>query len=791
MTCRLSSIVPRVSRVRPQRIIGLIVLVLLVAVYMLPAHAQTRTSGAVLEGTVVAATSGEPLEGVRLLIVGGRHQVLTDQGGRYRITGLPPGAVTVTVRRTGYLPVRETLETPAGGTVNRSFELEEEPSLIEEVTVTATRETEEIRDLPMSIGIVSREETQRIRATDPAQVLNRVAGAHIVPFEDMATHNAVRQPLCCRATLLVSEDGVPLSSPSFYRHSVINWVDLVHAERVEVLKGPGTAIYGSDAVSGVINVITVDPPVSPSGDASGELGPYGYRRATVGAGGTFGGHGLRVDAAFARSDGRRENPMERQDISLRWTTALQDRAHFRTSLAFGNVNGIGNDDQTPEEFFSRSTFNPYPIAKNDATVARASTTYRQAAGSTSWSIAPFARWMDTPLIPAFTLATNPVVRETELSSGGVLAQVRHALPKLRTVWTTGIDIDYTAGRRREPRITPVVESDGQGREIWSDFAVDVEEPRYDYRWTYAGSALYTQLDILPTERLRLNAGVRFDRARYSYTNRLPVVTTGSFRRPPDSDRRYSRLTPKLGLTYRLSEQVTLFGAHRHGFRVPLEDQLFKQGASENTLDLEPIDVVSSELGVRARVMQRLQVEATAYRMRLTNDILSFRDPDGQAVATNNGQTLHQGMEVSASAAPVRELQVRLAYSLARHELQHWLAADNLDLSGNEMDVAPRHTWNAELSYAPAVLRGGTLALEWLGMSGYWVDRANTKWQEGYDVFHLRVSAPVTRRIELFGRLINITDRLYATQVFDGFGDIDRFYNPEQPRALYAGMRARF
>jgi iron complex outermembrane recepter protein len=280
-------------------------------------------------------------------------------------------------------------------------------------------------------------------------------------------------------------------------------------------------------------------------------------------------------------------------------------------------------------------------------------------------------------------------------------------------------------------------------------------------------------------------------AEYSYENQLPVVTTGSFRRPPDTDLRYSRLTPKVGLTYQINERATVFGAHRHGFRVPLEDQLFKQGSSENTVDLEPIDVHAQELGLRLNLAQRVQLEASAYRMRLTNDILRYRDPDGRSLATNNGRTLHHGLELSGNAAVSRELHATAAYSLIKHEFDEWQASPELDLSGHEMDLSPRHTWTAELTYSPGRLRGGSLSLEWFGTSGYWADPANTKWQDGYRILHLRASAPVTQRVEVFGRLINVTDRLYATQVFDGWGDIDRFYNPGEPRSLYAGVRAHF
>jgi outer membrane receptor protein involved in Fe transport len=76
------------------------------------------------------------------------------------------------------------------------------------------------------------------------------------------------------------------------------------------------------------------------------------------------------------------------------------------------------------------------------------------------------------------------------------------------------------------------------------------------------------------------------------------------------------------------------------------------------------------------------------------------------------------------------------------------------------------------------------------MGDYWLDGANTLRQDGYDVFHLRMSYVVARRFELYARLMNLTDRLYAAQAFEGFGDIDRLLSPGEYRSLYAGIRAK-
>src|SRR5690606_22472160 len=97
-----------------------------------------------------------------------------------------------------------------------------------------------------------------------------------------------RQPTCCRFTLSFMEDGIPFTSPAFYSPNYVGLVNYAQAGQLEVLRGPGTAAYGSDAVTGVINFITAPAPLAPQASISIEAGAAGYTRVLASAGGTFG-----------------------------------------------------------------------------------------------------------------------------------------------------------------------------------------------------------------------------------------------------------------------------------------------------------------------------------------------------------------------------------------------------------------------------------------------------------------------------------------------------------------------
>lgn len=166
---------------------------------------------------------------------------------------------------------------------------------------------------------------------------------------------------------------------------------------------------------------------------------------------------------------------------------------------------MGGSSQDPEQFAERSFFNPYPVAFDNWTNIRASTSYEQAIGGTTFSFTPYFRYQDSDRVPSWMLSYDPVVWDIDYKSIGFLSQVRHQLAPLNALLTAGVDADYSPLDRRVPVITPVCE-DGQ----WVDMSLTEVEPHNDYRATYRGGAVFGQLEFDPVPQLRASVGARFD-----------------------------------------------------------------------------------------------------------------------------------------------------------------------------------------------------------------------------------------------------------------------------------------
>jgi iron complex outermembrane recepter protein len=341
-------------------------------------------------------------------------------------------------------------------------------------------------------------------------------------------------------------------------------------------------------------------------------------------------------------------------------------------------------------------------------------------------------------------------------------------------------VDLSPGSRYEEQL----KTTRQGK-IFT--AYDPDGVVYDYDVTFFGVSPYLHAETSPVERLRLVAGLRYDRMEYDYRNHLGELQAGRHRRPADATPGYSHLSPKFGAAYELSPAASVFASYGHGFRAPSEGQLFRQGQTLNTLGLDPVTVDSYEAGIRGTVAGRVNYDVAVYTMTKTNDILTYTNPDGTRETLNAGETLHEGVEVGVGAAVTREVRLDLGYSHARHTYGQWQPHAGIDLGGNEMETAPRQIANAVFSYSPARLHGSRFAAEWTHVGRYWMDAENTHRYPGHSLVNLRASAPVYAGVGVFARLINATDRRFAESASYTLARGEEFA-PGMPRTIYLGLQ---
>ena len=674
--------------------------------------------------------------------------------------------------------------------------------IVEQVVVTATREERTLGELPESVGVLSGEALDQIMPSHPAEALNRLAGVHVNNLGGEGHMTAIRQPLTTGGVYLFLEDGIPTRPTGFFNHNGLYEIDLTQADRIEVTRGPGSALYGSDAIGGIINSLTRAPGAERELGLTLEMGENDWYRGLLSASGAIndkGRAGVQVNGTDNRGF-REQGDYSRASVTARWDQDWTHNLTSKTVFAWSTIDQSGVSALNEADYKRNPEKNLYhgDIGFREVKALRLSSELAwQPSGDRLWTLTAFVRDNTMELMPSWMLSYDPNVYTTEFSTLGLMAKHRRTLADLNLEWISGVDVDYTPSSYREQRILLSKQGD-----IFVDYRPS-DRVNYDYDADQLTLSPYTQLEWLATERLRLSAGVRFDRFRIDYSDNLDasVAEVGVFPPLPFPARHYrpdhQRVTfdqwsPKLGLVYDLSDNHNLYATYRHAFRAPTAGQLFRGGSVPDTTDLKPVTAISREMGLRGRLTQWLDYDLALYQMTIEDDIVSLIT-DNTRKTLNSGETRHRGVELTLQAQWSAHWSSTLAFSHSQQEYQDFsyiCGAATCNHGGNDIPRAPDTMGNATLAYAAAE-NLWRVELEWEYLGSYFTDETNTRDYGGHQLFNLRGQYRLSDTLELYARLQNLADRRYSTYTSNQVGVPDLEYRPGQPRTGTVGVRFRF
>ena len=320
------------------------------------------------------------------------------------------------------------------------------------------------------------------------------------------------------------------------------------ADGIEITRGPGSPLYGGDAIGGVVNVITRSS-LEPSGlDATLEAGELGFRRFLTGGNWSRGVDGLRYTLNLTESDGWRDaTGYDRQSGTVRWDRA-RPRSLMKVLVSLNRIEQqTAGSSALPEiDYLSVPHGNLGPVSFRSVRACRASLAYGRTGARTSWSVVPYFRYDTMELLPNWTLTFDPTVYTTDNASLALLAKWQRDLTPMRTTLLAGVDVDVSPGARTEDIVRPLTSASGLpgGRPIFSSNTRGARI--YDYDVTFAALSPYVQADFSPRPRMRVSLGVRADGMRYDYDDLLTSPDTPRPPGPADAVGTFTHVSPKVG-----------------------------------------------------------------------------------------------------------------------------------------------------------------------------------------------------------------------------------------------------
>jgi iron complex outermembrane recepter protein len=229
-----------------------IVFTLILILVALPIITYTQENGSV-KGKVIYEHNGNPLHNVSIQIVQLRRMVETDEEGTYEFTGIKPGTYTLLAHLEGFPDIAQTVTVTTGNVTTFDFKLRLS-GLREQVTVTATGNEQSTLDALQSVNVL--DSTRLAEESHPAigEVLEKEPGIAKRSFGPGSSRPVIRGFDGDR--VLVLQDGMRIGSLGSQSGDHGEPIDVLSLERLEMVKGPATLLYGSSAIGGVVNAVT-------------------------------------------------------------------------------------------------------------------------------------------------------------------------------------------------------------------------------------------------------------------------------------------------------------------------------------------------------------------------------------------------------------------------------------------------------------------------------------------------------------------------------------------------------
>ncbi len=668
------------------------------------------------------------------------------------------------------------------------------PAVLPEVVVSATRVEEDGFELPIAIDRV---EGSTVREVKPqvnlSESLNRVPGIVVQNRQNYAQDLQIssrgfgaRSTFGVRGLRLIA-DGIPATMPDGQGQAAT--FSLGSADRIEVMRGPFSSLYGN-AAGGVIQIFTADGPPQPTLSGSLSAGSYDTVKTGVQLGGTSGRFNYLGDLSRFETQGYRQHSATRRDhLNAKLKYDAGSAGVF--TLVVNSLDQPETEDPLGLTAAQVALDRRQPGANALAFNTRKSVSQNQLGltygvdVSASDRIEARAYYGDRQVtqflgIPLFVQAGpthSGSVIDLDRGYGGVGVRWTRSMRIAGGPLTASVGLDHD---RMDERRTGFLNNLGVAGAL-----------KRDEDNTVSNTDLYAQAQWRPSPRWTLLAGLR--RSHVSFESADSFITAAN---PNDSGTQdFVRTTPAAGVTFHLAPSLNLYANVGRGFETPTFAEIAyrSDGTTGLNFGLKPALSLHREIGIKARIEDWMRLNLALFRIDVTDEIVVDRAAGGRTTFKNASKTRREGMELAWEGRFSRGFEALLAYTLLDARFEETFASGVPPVTvqaGNRLPGVPPRVLYGEVVWRHAA-SGFHAGVEGRYNGKIYVNDSNSEAASGYTVWNLRAGFEQRSRnwrFSEFVRIDNVTDKQYIGSVIVSEAN-GRFYEPAPSRNVLVGVQA--
>jgi iron complex outermembrane receptor protein len=686
--------------------------------------------------------------------------------------------------------------------------------VLDTVVVTATRIAEDSRDLPVS---VDRIDAQTIRTgqlqVNLSESLMTVPGVSAQNRQNYAQDLQLsvrgfgaRSSFGVRGVRLYS-DGIPGTMPD--GQGQFSQFDLSSADRIEVLRGPFSALYGNSS-GGVISIFTEDAKPGYLLGAAAEYGTFDTQRYDIKTTGDNGLVNYVIDSSHFQTDGYRvHSNAERNLFNAKASMSPSDsskltivgnavqspfvqdplgltRAQVAANPTQAGVNAIAYNTRKSLAQEQLGVVYDNRLSAADDVVASVYTGHRT---TTQFQAIPQATQQAAPLYPGGVIDLDRSYWGVDLH-----ASDQRTVGGTPLLLVAGVNYDDLAEARKGYL-------NYNGAQLGVEGALRRDEANNVYDFDQ-----YLQAQWDPTDRLRLVAGVRNNFVEVTSHGHLAVLDAA------DSEVSYSAVNPVAGVIYRMTSAINAYASYGKGFETPTLNDLAYRSVDGSlpglNLGLKPARSNNYEVGIKSG-NDSVRANVAAFYIKTVDELAVLQNLGGRTVDQNIGETNRRGLELAVDAKWAGGFTAQLAYTyikaIVAQQYFTCITAPCNPLANPTGPPPPNYLPVNEGNFLPALARnslyvgvtwnyaplGFSTTLETIGRSKIYADDRNTDAAASYWIANLRAGFEQQTthwRFSEFARLDNLANRAYVGTVIVNDAN-SRFFEPAPGRIAYVMFNA--
>ncbi len=606
-----------------------------------------------------------------------------------------------------------------------------------EVVVTGSNQATSRNLLPYTVSIVS---SRQLEATGKTQLLSALSGEVPSLFVSQrnifgfGVSNGGSGGIKIRGVggsptnaVLMMVDGQPQFA-GLYSHPVADFYETEYVDHVEVLRGPGSVLYGSNAMGGVINVITKQARIDGVRTTlSTQYGSYNTWQSSLTNTVRKGKFSSLVSLGYDRTDGLQDN-FDFKQSSLYAKVGYDMTSNWSIYADYSLMNFIGNDPIYAKLRDSKSN----DIYHQNVTRGEASFTLSNRYGSTIGHQSSTNGAVRIYYSYGNHYIDDPNHFHSLDDRFGILAYQNFRPWKMATA-TVGFDFNTYTGK------IPM-----SGGHAYGDGSRQAQMQTIDRKSITEYSPYVTLQQSLFNGLLTLNGGLRM----------------------ANSDRFGSHWLPQVGFAVHPGDEWTLKASLAKGYRNPSFREMYLYAMANP--DLNPESMMNYEVSIAKRFSRYLSMDVTAYFAEGSNMIQTISVPTANGGTTNRnmntGSFINKGIEVSAQSHPLDVLSLRASYSYMHTSLSN-------------LTAAPKNQYYLGVNWQ--ALRQLSVDAELKGIGGLYVN--DDVERQNYALLGLRLTYKPVNFLDVFAHFDNITNAKYQIN-----------YGYEMPGfTVMGGVKVRF